>query len=383
MPKLRLTVMMALGKEEIKVELTKTVCSRARMWAVNQIRGSVKKEFNRLYDYVFALREADPIGTFDLMVERPTPNDTPIFRRLYVCFTGLKEGFIRYCRPVLCLDGCYLKGPLKGEILADVGRDGNNQIFLIAWIVVEVENKETWGWFLRNVQIDLQLGNGDKVTVISDMQKGLLEEIPLVLSNIEHQFYARHMYAHWRKDHKGLDMQQLFWASCKATNEVAFRKHTSRIHAMKGAALEDLMEKDPKYWSRAFFETYSKCDSVDNNFSEAFNSAILPARNESIETYVTEAYKKETYMSFYNFALPILPSEDYWKDTKMGPIEPPLKRKLLGRPKQKRKREEGERPKGSKLKPPPSQAPSHTMPNIDSPIEPPPSQASSHTMPKY
>ncbi|KAK9008243.1 hypothetical protein V6N11_075145 [Hibiscus sabdariffa] len=81
MPKLRLIDMMALGKEEIKVELTKNVCSRARKWAVNQIRGSVKKEFNRLYDYVFALREADPTGTFDLVVERPTPNDTPIFRR--------------------------------------------------------------------------------------------------------------------------------------------------------------------------------------------------------------------------------------------------------------------------------------------------------------
>ncbi|KAK8574143.1 hypothetical protein V6N13_097134 [Hibiscus sabdariffa] len=118
-------------------------------------------------------------------------------------------------------------------------------------------------------------------------------------------------------------------------------------------------------------------------------------------------------MSLYNYALPILPSEDYWKDTKMGPIEPPLKRKLPGRPKQKRKREEGERLKGSKLskhgskmscgccgefghnirtcskkitptdstmEPPPSQASYHTMPNIDSPMETPPSHASSHTM---
>ncbi|KAL4291119.1 hypothetical protein GQ457_14G002270 [Hibiscus cannabinus] len=420
MPKLRLTDMMALGKEEIKVELTKNVCSRARKWAVNQIRGNVKKEFNRLYDYVFALREADPTGTFDLVVKRHTPNDTPIFRRLYVCFTGLKEGFIRYCRPVLCLDGCYLKGPLKGELLAAVGRDGNNQIFPIAWAVVEVENKETWGWFLKNIQIDLQLGNGDKVTVISDMQKGLLEEIPFVLPNVEHRFCARHMYAHWRKDHKGLDMQQLFWASCKATNVVAFRKHTSRIHALKGVALENLMEKDPKYWSRAFFATHSKCDSVDNNFSEAFNSAILPARyksiislfedlkhyvmnrnlahklrNESVETYVVEAYKKETYMSLYNYALPILPSEDYWKETKMGPIEPHLKRKLPGRPKQKRKREEGERLKGSKLSKHGSKmscgccgefghnirtCPKKITPT-DSTMEPPPSQASSHTMP--
>ncbi|KAK8702042.1 hypothetical protein V6N13_020412 [Hibiscus sabdariffa] len=48
------------------------------------------------------------------------------------------------------------------------------------------------------------------------------------------------------------------------------RKHTSRIHALKEAAHGDLMEKDPKYWSMAFFAAHPNCESVDNNFSEAF-----------------------------------------------------------------------------------------------------------------
>ncbi|KAL4341990.1 hypothetical protein GQ457_08G019100 [Hibiscus cannabinus] len=174
---------------------------------------------------------------------------------LYVCFSGLKEGFIRYCKLVLCLDSCYLNGLLKGEILADVGRDNNNQIFSIAWAIAEIENWETWG---------------------------LLEEISLLLPCVEHRFCARHMYAHWRRDHKGLDMQQLLWARYKATNEAKFRKHTARINTLKEVAHEDLMEKDPKYWSRAFFRTHSKCDSMDNNFSQACNSSILPTRYKSI-----------------------------------------------------------------------------------------------------
>ncbi|GLU12582.1 hypothetical protein SLE2022_292480 [Rubroshorea leprosula] len=36
-----------------------------------------------------------------------------------------------------------------------------------------------------------------------------------------------------------------------------------------------LMEKDGKFWSRAFLKCHSKCDSVDNNMSETFNSWIL------------------------------------------------------------------------------------------------------------
>ncbi|KAK8661821.1 hypothetical protein V6N13_091413 [Hibiscus sabdariffa] len=75
-----------------------------------------------------------PNGSFDLVVERPTTADIPKFRRLYVCFGALKEGFKRYCRPLFGVDGCFLKCSLKGEILLAVGRDSNNnQIFLITW----------------------------------------------------------------------------------------------------------------------------------------------------------------------------------------------------------------------------------------------------------
>ncbi|KAK8561913.1 hypothetical protein V6N12_048968 [Hibiscus sabdariffa] len=107
-------------------------------------RGRLEDEFNKLFDYVYTLREADPNGTFDLFVQRPTPSANPIFKRLYVCFGGLKEGFKKHCRPILSLDGCYLKGDFKSEILVALGRDGNNQIFPVAWAVVEVENRETW-----------------------------------------------------------------------------------------------------------------------------------------------------------------------------------------------------------------------------------------------
>ncbi|KAK8613006.1 hypothetical protein V6N13_104329 [Hibiscus sabdariffa] len=83
-----------------------------------------------LYAYAMANRfdfkSSDPGGTFGLMVERPTAADIPNFKRLYVCFSALKEGFKKYCRPVISLDVCFLKCPFKGEILSVVGRDSNN-----------------------------------------------------------------------------------------------------------------------------------------------------------------------------------------------------------------------------------------------------------------
>ncbi|KAK9038432.1 hypothetical protein V6N11_023301 [Hibiscus sabdariffa] len=171
LPKLKIVEMQKLGREELKVELQKHTCIKARKWALEKIRGSVVLEFNRLFDYVFALRSVDPNGTFELMVERPTEVEKPKFRRLYVCFGALKEGFKKFCRPIISLDGCYLKGSFKGEILSVVGRDGNNQIFPIAWALVEMENRDTWTWFLQNIQKDMNLGDGSNFTLISDTQK--------------------------------------------------------------------------------------------------------------------------------------------------------------------------------------------------------------------
>ncbi|KAK8693798.1 hypothetical protein V6N13_071367 [Hibiscus sabdariffa] len=85
--------MMKLGREELNVELNKQLCSRANKWAEEKIKGNIIYEFNRLFDYVLALRTFGPDGSFDLVVERPTAVDIPKFRRLYVFFGALKEGF--------------------------------------------------------------------------------------------------------------------------------------------------------------------------------------------------------------------------------------------------------------------------------------------------
>ena len=46
------------------------------------------------------------------------------------------------CIKIIGFDGCFLKGASCGELLTAIGRDGNNQIYPIAWAVVEVENTE-------------------------------------------------------------------------------------------------------------------------------------------------------------------------------------------------------------------------------------------------
>ena len=69
------------------------------------------------------------------------------------------------------MDGCLLKKPNSGEILIVVGRDGNNHIFPVAWAVVSVENKANWSWFLGLLSDDLDVPNGNGLTLMSDQHK--------------------------------------------------------------------------------------------------------------------------------------------------------------------------------------------------------------------
>lgn len=78
----------------------------------------------------------------------------PTFQRLYLCFNGYKESFLK-CRPIIGLDGCFLKGYYGGQILAAIERDPNDQMLPIALAVVEGEAKDSWHWFMDLLIEDL------------------------------------------------------------------------------------------------------------------------------------------------------------------------------------------------------------------------------------
>ena len=106
-----------------------------------------------------------------------TEEEKPIFQRMYICLDACKKGFKAGCRKVVGLDGCFFKGATNGELLCAVGRDGNNQMYPIAWAVVEKENNDSWDWFCDVLFRDLDVHGGDGWVFISDQQKGILNAV--------------------------------------------------------------------------------------------------------------------------------------------------------------------------------------------------------------
>ncbi|CAN1325008.1 hypothetical protein LINPERPRIM_LOCUS33339, partial [Linum perenne] len=67
-----------------------------------------------------------------------------------------------------------------------------------------------------------------------------------------------------------------------ARTEIVFNRHKEQLCKENVAACEAMVKINPKHWSRAYFSTLVKCDSVDNNLSESFNALILEARHKPV-----------------------------------------------------------------------------------------------------
>ena len=84
----------------------------------------------------------------------------------------LKRGWRDFCRPVVFLDACFLKGAYKGQLFTAIGMDQNDGWWPIAWGVAEAEGYIQWKWFLELLDVDLQLSeNSPRYVFMSDQQK--------------------------------------------------------------------------------------------------------------------------------------------------------------------------------------------------------------------
>ncbi|KAG5576179.1 hypothetical protein H5410_056313 [Solanum commersonii] len=91
-----------------------------------------------------------------------------------------------------------------------------------------------------------------------------------MLRNLERLWQNIHILSNWSKRWKGEKRRKQFWRCSKETFEV---KCIEELYKM--SRLE-----------------HSKCDAIENNLFETFNSSILSCRHKSIITMLEEIRKK-------------------------------------------------------------------------------------------
>ncbi|KAL4330245.1 hypothetical protein AHAS_Ahas13G0380800 [Arachis hypogaea] len=112
--KIKLRTLIRKAHSKWNVDLTKTKGARVKQQALDEINGTYGEKYRRIHDYAAELLRSN----------------------LDAC----KRSFM-VCRPMIGLDGCFIKTPYGGQL--SIGWDPNDKILSIAY-VVEAETKDSW-----------------------------------------------------------------------------------------------------------------------------------------------------------------------------------------------------------------------------------------------
>ncbi|KAH1060705.1 hypothetical protein GYH30_004251 [Glycine max] len=315
-PTLKCVEALEYFKQEFGVHIEVTKMWRAMKEEKQLVEGNERKQYAKVFDYAHELLRSNPGSTVKINT-MPSP-----------------EG----------LDGCFLKSAFGGNLLSAVGLDGNNHIYVIAYAVVDIENKDNWKWFLTFLHEDL----GDYIqngwNFMLDMQKGLIPALQEVMPGAPHRFCVLHLWKNFTKQWKSKELKGIVWQCAKSTIVVEFEGHMAHLKTINCQAWEYLNKWPKQAWTKAHFSAIPKVYNICNNTCEVFNSRILQYRCKPIITMLEEirSYIMRT-MAARKVKLsgkpgPLFQGPQYWAQTQYTHPVPPHKRVQRGRPKKNRRR---------------------------------------------
>ncbi|KAF9612982.1 hypothetical protein IFM89_004785 [Coptis chinensis] len=198
-----------------------------------------------------------------------------------VPFNASLDGWRNGCRPIVGLDGCFLKGKHGGCCLTVIGLDAMNGIFPLGIYICKAENKDTWRQFLCEMKSYLDM-HKDKLTFMSDRQKGLLASVAEYFPDSNHRYCFRHMYQNFKKTFRGELWENLAWGAVEAYKVQEFTRILGVINKTDSKAL-DWLDKEPRScWVRAHFDwTVKYCSpyfSVEA-FRQTYSNYLYPLDN--------------------------------------------------------------------------------------------------------
>ncbi|KAG5529356.1 hypothetical protein RHGRI_029912 [Rhododendron griersonianum] len=279
--------------------------SYAKTWAAKQIAiarifGNWDESYAEVESFLAAVKVKNPGTEYILLSKDTNIPGCRTFDRLFWAFGPAIEGF-KHSRPVISIDGTFLTGKYKGVILVAVTQDAENQIFPIAFAIVEKEDANNWGWFLSCLRNFVT--NRTELCLISDRHTGLLSYIkgdPLWRPpHAYHRYCARHIGANYmRRFNKVVGIQVKVTAM-----EIQKRKFKAQLEKTKKFGDNEKVYKELtedlglKKWSFAH-DGGRRYGSETTNISESLNGVLKEARHLPIMgTVMMTFYKSVNYFN--------------------------------------------------------------------------------------
>ncbi|XP_062093939.1 uncharacterized protein LOC133799974 [Humulus lupulus] len=250
--------------DDFGVTMGYTKAWRSREKALRLVRGNPNNSYQKLPMYLYMLKQANPGTITHLLIYKEDK-----FKYLYML------------RPIIVVDGTFLKNAHGGTLLSASTLDSNNNIFMLAFGIVDSKNDNSWLWFFSKLRDTY--GEPE----VSDRHKSIDNAVHMVYPNTFHGACMFHLLNNLKSKYgsHGEELQMNFIAVAKAYTK------TECEHYMRG--LDRLDRCIRPYLEKAKYETWARSYSptkrytmMTSNIAESLNAALKAARNLPIDILV-------------------------------------------------------------------------------------------------
>ncbi|KAJ4716053.1 Protein FAR1-RELATED SEQUENCE like [Melia azedarach] len=261
---------------------------RAKERGLAAIYGSSEEGYCLLPSFCDQIRRTNPGSIAEVF----TTGADNRFQRLFVSFYASTYGFLNGCIPIVSLGGIQLKSKYLGTLLSATSFDADGGLFPVAFGVVDVENDESWMWFLSEFHKALEMNaeSMPQLTFLSDGQKGIVDAVRRKFPNSSQAFCMRHLSESIGKEFKNSRLIHLLWKAAYATTTIAFKERMAELEDVSSEAAKWIQQFPPSHWALVHFEG-TQYGHLASNIEE-FNRWILEARELPIIQVIERIHSK-------------------------------------------------------------------------------------------
>ncbi|KAL3624447.1 hypothetical protein CASFOL_031115 [Castilleja foliolosa] len=272
-------------KKTLHIDINYQKAWKAKEKAINSVMGTPNESFAKLPAYLHRLKEVNP-GTITHIESAEDGH----FRYCFMSLGASIRGFLGNIRPVIAIDGTFLRGKYGGTLLLATAMDGNKQIYPIAFGIVDSENNESWNWFL--VKLHEIIGHMPDLVIISDRHKSIIKGVADVFPDAVHGICLFHLKMNVSAKFKKVDVAALLFKAGKTYDEA---EHKSCMNGILGADPRVYnyltVEAEVEQWARVYFPGH-RYSIMTTNIAESMNSVLRDVREyppvSLLDTIVTK-----------------------------------------------------------------------------------------------
>ena len=201
-------------------------------------------------------------------------DDQQHFKYFFLALGASIHGW-KHCRPVISVDGTFLKGKYRDTLLLATAQDGDNHLFPLAMAIVDSENDKSWHWFLS--QLRYAYGVRDEMVIVSDRNSSIPKAVHSVFPECKYAICMQHLWSNMKSKFGKSYIQPLFYNCAKAYTVKQYEYWRGLLVAGNTRIEKYIDDANPQLWARCMFPG-RRFNLMTTNISECLNSVLKEAR---------------------------------------------------------------------------------------------------------